>query len=179
MMMMVVATAPLVLMFFCGALAVMMMSVMNFMMMFVRIFTMAFMMMFVRKFHFFHNFAILLVLYNQEHSVPFSISVAKLRKGFCNLVAKAPVALFFLPDSLTQSFGFLGKLRRNVKMIAHRDDILENEGHAVSSNDMPLFLYSLFTISQSKIPLPSSSSSMPKPTTFRLSALKGSRYWRS
>ena len=148
-------------------------------MMFVRIFTMAFMMMFVRMFHFFHNFAILLVLYNQEHSVPFSISVAKLRKGFCNLVAKAPVALFFLPDSLTQSFGFLGKLRRNVKMIAHRDDILENEGHAVSSNDMPLFLYSLFTISQSKIPLPSSSSSMPKPTTFRLSALKGSRYWRS
>ncbi|MFW5497449.1 MAG: hypothetical protein ACOCO7_07785, partial [Segatella copri] len=56
---------------------------------------MAFMMMFVRMFHFFHNFAILLVLYNQEHSVPFSISVAKLRKGFCNLVAKAPVALFF------------------------------------------------------------------------------------
>ena len=51
---------------------------------------MAFMMMFVRMFHFFHNFAILLVLYNQEHSVPFSISVAKLRKGFCNLVAKAP-----------------------------------------------------------------------------------------
>ncbi|CUQ48861.1 Uncharacterised protein [Segatella copri] len=59
---------------------------------------MMFMMMFVRMFHFFHNFAILLVLYNQEHSVPFSISVAKLRKGFCNLVAKAPVALFFLPD---------------------------------------------------------------------------------
>ncbi|RGK28591.1 hypothetical protein DXD25_10340 [Prevotella sp. TF12-30] len=56
------------------------------------------MMMFVRKFHFFHNFAILLVLYTPEHSVPFSISVAKLRKGFCNLVAKAPVALlmFFL-----------------------------------------------------------------------------------
>ncbi|RHK47971.1 hypothetical protein DW064_09710 [Segatella copri] len=53
------------------------------------------MMMFVRMFHFFHNFAILLVLYNQEHSVPFSISVAKLRKGFCNLVAKAPVGLFF------------------------------------------------------------------------------------
>ena len=68
------------------------------MMMFVRIFTMAFMMMFVRMFHFFHNFAILLVLYNQEHSVPFSISVAKLRKGFCNLVAKAPVGLFFLLD---------------------------------------------------------------------------------
>ena len=89
--MMVVATAPQVLMFFCGAWAVMMM----FMMMFVRIFTMAFMMMFVRMFHFFHNFAILLVLYNQEHSVPFSISVAKLRKGFCNLVAKAPVGLFF------------------------------------------------------------------------------------
>jgi len=64
-------------------------------MMFVRIFTMAFMMMFVRMFHFFHNFAILLVLYTPEHSVPFSISVAKLRKGFCNLVAKAPVTLFF------------------------------------------------------------------------------------
>jgi hypothetical protein len=49
-------------------------------------------------FHFFHNFAILLVLYNQEHSVPFSISVAKLRKGFCNLVAKVQIALlmFFL-----------------------------------------------------------------------------------
>jgi hypothetical protein len=75
-------------------------------------------------FHFFHNFAILLVLYNPEHSVPFSISVAKLQKGFCNLVAKAPVALFFLPDALTRSFGFLGKLRRNVKMIAHREDIL-------------------------------------------------------
>ena len=52
-------------------------------------------------------------------------------------------------------------------------------GHAVSSNDMPLLLYSSFTISQSKTPLPSSSSSMPKPTTSRLSALKGSRYWRS
>ena len=51
---------------------------------------MAFMMMFVRKFHFFHNFAILLVLYIPEHSVPFSFSVAKLQKGFCNLVAKAP-----------------------------------------------------------------------------------------
>ena len=38
---------------------------------------------------------------------------------------------------------------------------------------------SYFTISQSKMPLPSSSSSMPKPTTSRLSALKGSRYWRS
>ena len=83
--MMVVATAPLVLMFFCAAWAVMMM--------FVRIFTMAFMMMFVRKFHFFHNFAILLVLYTPEHSVPFSISVAKLRKGFCNLVAKVQIAL--------------------------------------------------------------------------------------
>lgn len=148
------------------------------MMMFVRIFTMAFMMMFVRMFHFFHNFAILLVLYNQEHSVPFSISVAKLRKGFCNLVAKAPLPSF-LPDTLTQSSGFLGKLRRNVKMIAHREDILENEGHVVSSNDMPLFLYSSFTIFQSKTPLPSSSSSMPKPTTSRLSALKGSMYWRS
>ncbi|RHC79152.1 hypothetical protein DW830_01705 [Prevotella sp. AM34-19LB] len=56
------------------------------------------MMMFVRKFHFFHNFAILLVLYTPEHSVPFSISVAKLRKGFCNLVAKVQIALlmFFL-----------------------------------------------------------------------------------
>ena len=54
---------------------------------------MAFMMMFVRMFHFFHNFAILLVLYNQEHSVPFSFSVAKLRKGFCNLVAKVQIAL--------------------------------------------------------------------------------------
>lgn len=53
-------------------------------------------------------------------------------------------------------------------------DILENQGHAVSSNDMPLLLYSSFTISQSKTPLPSSSSSMPKPTTSRLSALKGS-----
>ena len=96
----------------------MMMSVMNFMMMF---------MMFVRKFHFFHNFTILLVLYDSEHFVPFSISVAKLRKGFCNLVAKAPVALFFLPDALTRSFGFLGKLRRNVKMIAHREDCLRIE----------------------------------------------------
>ncbi|RHG31175.1 hypothetical protein DW262_12715 [Segatella copri] len=54
------------------------------------------MMMFVRMFHFFHNFAILLVLYNQEHSVPFSISVAKLRKGFCNLVAKVQIALLML-----------------------------------------------------------------------------------
>ena len=54
---------------------------------------MAFMMMFVRMFYFFHNFAILLVLYNPEHSVPFSISVAKLRKGFCNLVAKVQIAL--------------------------------------------------------------------------------------
>ena len=50
-------------------------------------------------------------------------------------------------------------------MIAHRDDILENEGHAVSSNDMPLLPYSSFTISQSKMPLPSSSSSMPKEGT--------------
>ena len=58
-------------------------------------------------------------------------------------------------------------------------DILENEGHAVSSDDMPLLLYSSFTTSQSKMPLPSSSSSMPKPTTSRLSSLKGSRYWRS
>ena len=78
----------------------MMMSVMNFMMMF---------MMFVRKFHFFHNFTILLVLYDSEHFVPFSISVAKLRKGFCNLVAKAPVALFFLPILLLSRLASLAK----------------------------------------------------------------------
>ena len=103
----------------------------------------------------------------------------KITKRFLQLGCKSPSCPLFLADSLTQSFGFLGKLRRNVKIIAHREDILENEGHAVSSNDMPLLLYSSFTISQSKTPLPSSSSSMPKPTTSRLSALKGSRYCRS
>ena len=126
-MMMVVATAPLVLMFFCGAWAVMMMSVMNFMMMFVRIFTMAFMMMFVRKFHFFHNFAILLVLYTPEHSVPFFYFGCKITKRFLQLGCKNPSCPLFLADSLTPSFGFFGKVRRNVKMIAHREDCLRIE----------------------------------------------------
>ena len=39
-------------------------------------------------FHFFHNFTILLILYHSKHNVPFLFSVAKLRKGFCNSVAK-------------------------------------------------------------------------------------------
>ena len=33
----------------------------------------------------------------------------------------------FLPDTLTQSSGFFGKVRRNVKMIAHREDCLRIE----------------------------------------------------
>lgn len=67
----------------------------------------------------------------------------------------------------------------NVRVTELTLAFLENQGHAVSSNDMPLLLYSSFTIFQSKTPLPSSSSSMPKPTTSRLSALNGARYWRS
>jgi hypothetical protein len=70
---------------------------------------MAFMMMFVRMFHFFHNFAILLVLYNPEHSVPFSISVAKLQKGFCNLVAKAPNRPLFCRILLLNRLASLAK----------------------------------------------------------------------
>ena len=89
------------------------------MMMFVRIFTMAFMMMFVRMFHFFHNFAILLVLYNQEHSVPFSISVAKLQKGFCNLVAKAPnrpLNVFFVYAKTNRSNSSKPATKKAVKL---------------------------------------------------------------
>ena len=46
------------------------------------------MMVMMMMFHFFHNFTILLILYHSKHNVPFLFSVAKLRKGFCNSVAK-------------------------------------------------------------------------------------------
>ena len=66
----------------------------------------------------------------------------------------------------------------SIAQILYNINLLFNGGCAFKARHRMHTLYIYSTLSQSKRPFPSLSSSMPNPITLRLSALKGSMYWR-